>query len=72
MDVKVQLELAKEAGEEALKDYKYHISMVQEPLPFGQFHFRKKVLDRLLEQDPNGEMPELNERIDEICRELGY
>ena len=81
MDTQTQLQLAKEAGritlpmatyQTWLQEYKYHLGMVQRPLPFFQFKMKFETLDGMFTKDPEGQDPLLDGSIQRLCNELGY
>jgi hypothetical protein len=70
MDIQFQLQLAKEAGRE--EDYKYHLGMVEHPLPFFRWQMLCQSLDKHLKADPDGRDEFRDKRINDLCRILGY
>lgn len=81
MDTKVQIQLAKEAGmvnqegyegHSWLDEYKYHLSMVSNPLPFGIFKLKFIRLNQMFLNDPDGKNKAYDKPILEICNQLGY
>jgi hypothetical protein len=77
MDTQFQLCLAQEAGElepgrSWLDEYKYHLGMVENPLPFGKFKMMHNLLDCILTDDPDGNKPAWDRHVNELCRALGY
>jgi hypothetical protein len=81
MDLKIQIQLAVEAGkvnrpgyeDRTWEDeYKYHIGMVSNPLPFGQFRLKFDRLNRMFEADPDSKNRSYDRPIMELCNQLGY
>jgi len=81
MNTSLQLKLAEEAGKITLKsasyetwmeEYKYHLSMVINPLPFGLFRIKVEKLDRMFNADPEGKISAYDRPIQELCNQLGY
>ena len=78
MNIKLQIQLSKEAGyctetkQSWEKEYKYHLGMVENPLPFEQFKIKANLLSSYLKSDPDGKNSSIDKEIDRLCRELGY
>lgn len=64
---------AEEAGR--LEDYKYHLGMMEKPLPFRMWLMKIEALDRIQTREDYQEgrelPPGLEERATRLCKELG-
>lgn len=81
MDTNIQLQLATEAGDVNRKnyegrtwldEYKYHLGMVDEPLPFESFKLKFTTLNNMFDADPEGKNPRFDKDIMRLCNQLGY
>ena len=81
MDTQIQLQLAKEAGKVDQKgfenstwldEYKYHLGMVRNPLPFGLFRLKFRRFNGMLEKDPDGKNRAFDKPLQDLGNELGY
>lgn len=73
----LQLRLAEEAGDAGdgetwLDRYKYHLGMVDNPLPFERFKLKCGLLNQYLEADPDGHSDAIDRKIQRLSVELGY
>lgn len=81
MDTNVQIQLATEAGavnrpgyenRTWLQEYKYHLGMVTNPIPFELFKLKFNRLNSMFECDPEGIIKAYDKPIMALCNELGY
>jgi hypothetical protein len=81
MDTNLQIQLAKEAGQVNRsgyegrsweQEYKYHLGMVKDPLPFELFKLKFNRLNTMFENDPEGLKKAYDRPIMVLCNELGY